>query len=193
MKTLKASVQSVYVGVGEKHGKEERSSIRVEFDGVVDDRHQSFSRTCFGGDKQAKGSLRRNERQWSAVSVEELAEISEKMDLSAPLSAADVGANLCLQGVDELSRLPMGSILEFPSGAVLMVSEYNPPCRDKGAQLASKYETRSGVVLSDTDFPKAAKLTRGVVGVVEVPGTIVPGDEVVITVYEHPPWLARSS
>ena len=193
MESLRASVVSVYVGVDQEHGKKECRSIRVEYDGVAGDRHQSFSRTCYGGDKQAKGTLRRNERQWSAVSVEELAEVSEKMDLSAPLSAADLGANLCLQGVDELSRLPMGTTLTFPSGAVLMVSEYNPPCRDKGAQLASKYETRSGVALTDTDFPKAAKLTRGVVGVVEVPGTIAPGDEVLITVYEHPSWLARST
>ena len=193
METLKAKLVAVHVGSGDTHGKEQRESIRVEFDGVVGDRHQSFSRTCYDGDKQAKGTVRRNERQWSAVSVEELAEISDNLNLSTPLSAADVGANLCLQGVDELSRLPMGTLLAFPSGALLMVSEYNPPCRGKGAQLASKYQTQSGVALSDTDFPKAAKLTRGLVGVVEVPGTIVPGDEVVITVYEHPPWLARSS
>ena len=67
METLKASVVSVLLGVGETHGKEERDSIRVEFDGVAGDRHQSFSRICYGGDKQAKGTVRRNERQWSAV------------------------------------------------------------------------------------------------------------------------------
>ena len=193
METLQATVVSVHVGSIDKHGKEERRSIDVQFDGVVGDRHQSFTRACFGGDKQAKGTLRRNERQWSAVSVEELAEITAAMDLSEPLSAADVGANLCLKGVRELSRLPMGSLLEFPSGAVLMVSEYNPPCRDKGAQLAGKYTTQSGKALADTDFPKAAKLTRGVVGVVEVPGAISPGDNVVITVYRHPSWLERST
>ncbi|HNP62689.1 MAG TPA: hypothetical protein PKH39_02080 [Woeseiaceae bacterium] len=193
METLQAKVVSVHVGSLDEHGKEERRSINVEFDGVVGDRHQSFTRSCFSGDKQAKGTLRRNERQWSAISVEELAEITAAMDLSEPLSAADVGANLCLQGISELSRLPMGSLLEFPSGAVLMVSEYNPPCRDKGAQLAGKYTTRSGRALSDTHFPKAAKLNRGLVGVVEVPGAITPGDDVLITVYRHPSWLERSS
>ncbi len=193
MEKLQATVVSVHVGIADAHGKEERDSIDLAFDGVVGDRHRSFTRTCFGGDKQAKGTLRRNERQWSAVSIEELAEITAAMDLSEPLSASDVGANLCLQGISELSRLPMGSLLEFPSGAVLMVSEYNPPCRDKGAQLASKYQTRSGKPLSDTHFPKAAKLTRGIVGVVEVPGPISPGDNVVVTVYRHPSWLQRSS
>ncbi len=192
MEILNATIVSVYVGVEGQHGKEQRDSILLELDGVVGDRHQSFSRTCYDGDKQAKGTLRRNERQWSAVSVEELAEISESLRLTAPLTAADLGANLCLQGVQDLSRLPMGTILSFPSGAELMVSEYNPPCLDKGAQLADKYETHSGA-LSNIDFPKAAKLTRGIVGVVEVPGTIEPGDEVEIRVYQHPSWLARSS
>ena len=46
----------------------------------------------------------RNERQWSAVSVEELAEIRDAMDLNEPLTAASVGANICLTGLPELFR-----------------------------------------------------------------------------------------
>ena len=69
------------------------------------------------GDKQVSGTIRRNERQWSAVSLEELAEIAQTMDLSESLSAATVGANICLSGVPNLSHLPKGSILKFPSGA----------------------------------------------------------------------------
>ena len=193
METLNATVVSVHVGTEGKHGKEERRSITVAFDGVDGDRHQSFTRKCYDGDKQAKGTVRRNERQWSAVSVEELAEISASLDLAEPLTAADIGANLCLKGIDELSRLPMGTLLKFPSGAELMVSEYNPPCLGKGTQIASNYKTRSGKALSNTEFPKAAKLSRGLIGVVEVPGTIEPGDAVKITVYQHPQWLQRST
>ena len=193
MKTMTATVVSVHTGGSDQLSKDEQSSIIVELDGVVGDRHRSYSRETWAGDKQPKGTVRRNERQWSAVSVEELAEIQEAMDLTEPLTATALGANLCFEGVAELSRLPKGTIMRFPSGAELMVAEYNPPCLDMGTKLAETMQTRSGVPLENTMFSKASKLLRGVVGVVEVAGIINPGDEVEITLYEHPSWLARSA
>jgi len=193
MKKINARVVSVHSGSNEDLSKEEYPSIQVELDGVVGDRHKSYERSTWAGDKQPEGTIRRNERQWSAVSVEELADIQEAMDLSEPLTAAHLGANLCLSGVQELSRLPKGSLLKFPSGVELMVEEYNPPCHDMGKKIASMYKTRTGEELSSTAFSKAAKLTRGVVGVVEVAGTISAGDEVTIEVYETPSWLIRFS
>jgi MOSC domain-containing protein YiiM len=193
MKTITATVVSVHTGGSDQLSKEEQSSIIVELDGVVGDRHRSYSRETWAGDKQPKGTVRRNERQWSAVSVEELGEIQEAMDLTVPLTATALGANLCFEGVAELSRLPKGTIMRFPSGAELMVAELNPPCLDMGTKLAETMQTRSGAPLQNTTFSKAAKLLRGVVGVVEVAGIINPGDEVEITLYEHPSWLARSA
>ncbi len=193
MKTITATVVSVHSGGSEQLAKEEQASIIVELDGVVGDRHRSYSREAWAGDKQAKGTVRRNERQWSAVSAEELLEIRGAMDLVEPLTATALGANLCLEGVAELSRLPKGSILRFPTGAELMVAEYNPPCLDMGTKLAETLTTRSGAPLENTSFSKASKSLRGVVGVVEVAGIINPGDEVEIIPYEHPSWLARSA
>jgi MOSC domain-containing protein YiiM len=193
MKTITATVVSVHTGGSDQLSKEEQSSIIVELDGVVGDRHRSYSRETWAGDKQPKGTVRRNERQWSAVSVEELGEIQEAMDLTVPLTATALGANLCFEGVAELSRLPKGTIMRFPSGAELMVAELNPPCLDMGTKLAETMQTRSGAPLQNTTFSKAAKLLRGVVGVVEVAGIINPGDEVEIILYEHPSWLARSA
>jgi MOSC domain-containing protein YiiM len=193
MKTITATVVSVHTGGSDQLSKEEQSSIIVELDGVVGDRHRSYSRETWAGDKQPKGTVRRNERQWSAVSVEELGEIQEAMDVSEPLTATALGANLCFEGVAELSRLPKGTIMRFPSGAELMVAELNPPCLDMGTKLAETMQTRSGAPLQNTTFSKAAKLLRGVVGVVEVAGIINPGDEVEIILYEHPSWLARSA
>ncbi len=192
MKKLVAKVVSVHAGSNDDLSKEERSTIQVEPDGIVGDRHRSYVREAWSGDKQPEGTMRRNERQWSAVSVEELADIREALDLNEPLSATTLGANLCLQGIRELSRLPKGTLLTFPSGAVLQVEEYNPPCRDMGKRLAAKHTTGSGEPLRSTAFSKAAKLTRGVVGVVEVAGTINAGDEVTIELYETPSWLARA-
>lgn len=192
MSKIVAQVVSVHSGSNDDLSKDEHPTIDLGLNGVVGDRHQSYERTTWEGDKQPKGTLRRNERQWSAISVEELADIEAAMELSEPLTAACIGANLCLSGVHELSRLPKGTLLKFPSGAELMVEEYNPPCHDMGKILASKYTTRAGGQLSSTEFSKAAKLTRGVVGVVEVAGTISAGDEVSIEIYATPAWMARS-
>jgi MOSC domain-containing protein YiiM len=192
VKKIMAHVVSVHSGSNDDLSKEEHPSIQIELDGVVGDRHRSFERTTWEGDKQPEGTTRRNERQWSAVSVEELARIQSDMDLSEPLTPTDLGANLCLQGINELSRLPKGTLLKFPSGVELIVEEYNPPCHDMGKKLAAVHTTRSGDALLSTAFSKAAKLTRGVVGVVEAAGPISAGDEVIVEVYEAPAWLKRS-
>lgn len=91
MEKIVARVVSVHAGSNDDLCKEEHPAIQVELDGVVGDRHQSFARAAWQGDKQSKGTIRRNERQWSAVSVEELAEIQDAMDLGATLTAYPPG------------------------------------------------------------------------------------------------------
>ncbi|MDH5621152.1 MAG: hypothetical protein OEY74_03645, partial [Gammaproteobacteria bacterium] len=121
MNVIKATVVSVHAGASDQSSKSQPSAIVVELDGVVGDHHRSYTRKTWEGDKQAEGTLRRNERQWSAVSVQELAEIQAAMDLVEPLTGAALGANICLDGVDQLSRLPKGTLLRFASGAELTV------------------------------------------------------------------------
>lgn len=193
MKKIHAKIVSVHAGENSDLSKNQRASIDVELDGVVGDGHRGNSREAWAGDKQPQGTVRRNERQWSAVSVEELQQIQGALDLSEKLSASVVGANLCLLGVPQLSRLPKGTLLNFASGAVLCVEEYNPPCKDMGEQIASKCATKSGAPISAMAFSKAAKLTRGLVGVVDVAGRISAGDEVTVEVYETPNWLIRDA
>ncbi len=173
--------------------KEAHESIQVELDGIVGDRHRSYVRDTWKGDKQPFGTVRRNERQWSAVSVEELAEISETMNLKETISAASVGANLCIEGVPSLSTLPKGTLLKFASGTGLIVEEFNPPCSDMSKKMAALHKTRSGDSPTETAFSKAAKLNRGVVGVIEAAGVISAGEEVTVVLYETPRWLARSA
>ena len=192
MQELTAKIVSVHSGNNDDLSKEAHESIQVELDGIVGDRHRSYVRDTWKGDKQPFGTVRRNERQWSAVSVDELSAISEAMDLKDSITAASVGANLCIDGIPDLSRLPKGTLLKFSSGAELIVEEFNPPCADMSKIQASLHETRSGKPISDTAFSKAAKLSRGVVGVVEAAGTISAGDEVTVVLYETPSWLERS-
>ena len=183
MKKVIATVVSVHAGDNDGLGKRETGSIQVELDGIVGDRHRSYTRTTWAADKQARGTTRRNERQWSAVSLEELAGIEKAMGLNATLTAACLGANLCISGLPDLSRLPKGTLLKFPSGAELIVEEYNPPCHDMGKKIASLYTRQDGQPLASTAFSKAARLSRGLVGVVEAAGTISAGDAVTVVYY----------
>ena len=176
MERLEGTVVSVHAGDNADLSKNEKPSITVELDGIVGDRHRGPSRRCWAGDKQAQGTLRRND-----------------MELAEPLNAAELGANLCISGIAQLSRLPKGSVLKFPSGAELVVVEYNPPCHGMGKQLAATHKTNAGEALASTAFSKAAKLKRGVLGIVDVPGTISAGDTVEVEVYEHPAWLERTA
>ena len=192
MKKLTGRVESVHAGKNDDLSKDAHEFIQVELDGIVGDAHRSYVRKAWKGDKQAEGSIRRNERQWSAISTDELAAISDAMDLTDRITAGTVGANLCLSGIPELSRLPKGSLLKFPSGAELMVEEFNPPCLDMGKVLSKKYQARSGEPIEHTAFSKAAKLNRGIVGVVEAAGRINSGDAVTVVLYETPSWLIRS-
>ena len=191
MNEIIAIVASVHVGSGDGLSKEEQSSIQVELDGIVGDRHRGYERSTFAGDKQPQGTVRRNERQWSAVSTEELLDIQNVMGLLESLTATSLGVNICLRGLQQFSRLPKGTTLIFPSGAELLVEEYNPPCHDMGKKLAAMHSTGSGEPLSSTAFSKAAVHTRGVVGSVEVAGLINAGDEVIIKPYKTPSWLIR--
>lgn len=187
MNELVGKVVSVHAGSNEDLSKEEHDSIRVELDGIVGDRHRGYVRECWSGDKQPEGSPRRNERQWSAVSIEELAEVAADMGAGGPITAASVGTNLCIEGIPELSRLPKGTLLKFPTGAELIVEEFNPPCK-----YMSEIQGRLHGV-SNTAFSKASKLKRGIVGVVEAAGEIKKGDDVTIVLYETPSWLVRSN
>lgn len=193
MKKFTAEIVSVHSGSNEDLSKQEHESIELELEGIVGDRHRSYVRDTWKGDKQPYGTVRRNERQWSAVSVEELAEISEAMDLTETITAESVGANLCIEGVPELSRLPKGTLLKFASGAELIVEEFNPPCSYMSRKMAALHQTNSGDAISDTAFSKTAKLTRGIVGVIEATGTISAGDEVTVEPYETPSWHIRAT
>lgn len=193
MTKMTGKVISVHAGVRDTLEKEERTAVEVDFDGVVDDRHRGFIRQNWEGDKQAEGIVRRNERQWSAVSVEEVAEITRAMNLDQPLAAKSLGANLCFEGIPDLSRLARGTLLKFSSGAELMVEEYNPPCSEMGAKLATLYTCNSGESVADNAFSQAAKFLRGVVGVVEVAGKISAGDTVTVETEQLPKWLRTNS
>ena len=185
-KTLTGTVISLHRGNNENLSKEKCEVLEADIGGFAGDKHNGPSRAAWDGEWEPKGTIRRNERNWSAVSVEELTHISERLDLTEPLSPETLGANLFIQGVPELSLLPKGTRLVFPSGAVLTVEEYNPPCTDMGEQIAATYSTRSGEALTGQSWLRPAAGRRGVVGIVDVPGEIKTGDSVEVRLYTEP-------
>ena len=115
------------------------------------------------------------------------------MGLDSRLAPTDITANICLAGAPDLSKLPKGSTLTFPSGLVLIVEEFCTPCLDKGEMLRQKYRRVDGSELLPTAFAKASRLSRGLVGIVDVPGIARVGDVVEVAEYTHPAWLTKPS
>ena len=186
MTVIEAKIIAVSAGGNDDLSKNDVGQIEVDFFGIVGDHHAGVSREAYGGDREPKGTILRNDRQWSGVSIEELTEMSDMLDLAEPITASTLGANLCFEGVNDFSMLPRGSRLKFPSGAVLTVEEYNPPCSDMGAQIAAKYTSDSSTPLTATSWLRPAAGRRGLVGVIDVPGEIKTGDEVEIRLFEEP-------
>ena len=94
MKELVGLIVSVHSGDNEDLRKEELKSLEAKMDGFAGDKHSGFERVAWRGDKDPEGTVRRNERQWSGVSVEELAIIDKKMDLKEPLTAATLAGSV---------------------------------------------------------------------------------------------------
>ena len=177
---IEAKLVSLHSGNNEDLSKESHESVTIALDGIPGDKHGGFVRVAASWDPEPTGSTRRNERQWSGVASEELAIIAEKMDLKEPLAAGTLGANICLEGFPDFSQLQRGSKLIFPSGAVLLVEEGNPPCAEMGKRITEVHTTNSGEPVAGKFFPKHAMGRRGVVGVVDVPGVISVGDRVIV-------------
>ena len=191
MSEFVAKLVSIHIG---HEGEEERrptDSVQAEASGLAGDKYNGFTRVAQSWDAEPNGTLRRNERQWSAVSKEDLAILADRMDLAEELAPETLGANLCFEGAPGLSELPKGSKLEFPSGAVLMIEEETLPCAEMGVEIQEEYTSRSGGPVEGRLFPKKAIGLRGTLGFVDVPGEIKVGDAVTVRPY-GPPHRASS-
>ncbi|MBV9349746.1 MAG: MOSC domain-containing protein [Patescibacteria group bacterium] len=182
MMKLEGRVDSVYRS---ENGVEKypQQFIEVDLEGILGDSHAGFSRSAGGRKSERRyprGTKIRNYRQWSAVSIEELAIIAENMGIPS-IDPGWIGANVALRGVPEFTQLPKGSTFAFPEKAVLLVEEANLPCTAPGDVIGSKYSGRN---FRPNLFPKAAMGRRGLVGVVERPGIIRIDDVVIVEVYE---------
>jgi len=148
-------------------------SLTLTFDGITGDCHSgptmlSDARTL---KQYPRGVTLRNRRQVSLVSVEEMAEIAEKLDIPA-LPPEWIGANLLVSGIPDLTLLPPSTRMMFSSGATLIIDLENEPCRYP-ADVIERHHPGHGLA-----FPKMAQHKRGLVAWVEREGKITSGDTI---------------
>lgn len=150
--------------------------LEVNHAGIVGDRHAGLTRLSGVRDKGIpKGTKIPNDRQWSAVSDEELKRIAELLDV--PTVDADwLGANLAIEGIPDLSKLPEGTRLKFPHATLIITAE-NIPCIGPGEIIANHYQG-SETPVHPSKFVRAAWGRRGVVGTVAEGGMIHVNDPV---------------
>ncbi len=190
MTTTQGEVVSLFLGAARSLEKIAQADLEFDFDGIVGDRHRGATRRAWElTDKQPGGTERRNERQWSAVAQEDLDAVATQLRLAQALAAGDVAVNLAISGVRNFSRLPRGTTLAFEGGVVLMVEEYNPPCTAMSKHLAATLKTSSDEPIADDAFISESKFSRGLVGVVEVPGIVKVGERVIVEPETLPKWL----
>lgn len=184
MTVIEARVVALYIGDSKGLEKTASAALHFTLEGISGDKHAGFTKAADARTPEyERGSLMRNDRQWSAVAVEELAETAGALGVDR-IDGGWVGANLVLTGITDFTRLPKGSKLIFPSGAVLVVEAENMPCKGPGKVIASKYPDRN---MTPTHYPKAAMHKRGLVGVIERAGVVHLGDGVTIQVYDGSP------
>ncbi|WP_299472128.1 molybdenum cofactor sulfurase [uncultured Roseibium sp.] len=159
-------------------------SLELTFEGIPGDRHAGFTRRSGGREPwYPRGTEMCNERQVSILSVEELVLVAERMGI-AKLMPEWIGGNILLSAVPNLTRLPARTRLVFDGGAVIRIDGENIPCRFSGEAIGSHNPEREGL---DLLFPKVARGLRGVVGYIEKPGVIRPGETVTAHVPEQ--WI----
>lgn len=181
MKNIEALVRGVYIvsPEGESIASHPVAEAQVTLEGFAGDRHagwdmHSNTRTKF----YPRGTLIRNSRQVSIVSLEELEEVAALMGLQRLLPEW-LGANLVFSGVPNLSRLPPGTRLFFPGEATLLVQAENGPCLTAGAEIQTHFPERAELA---SQFPRLGLHKRGIVAVVERPGVIHAGEAVRVAV-----------
>lgn len=149
--------------------------VEVSFEGFAGERHSSLvTRSDVRYRKQYKKDTPiRNTRQVSMVSVEDLQQIADKLEV-ARLEPEWLGANLLVSGIAKFTELPPSSRLLFSSGAALVVDNENGACRYPAAVVERHFPC------AGSRFVAAARNLRGVVGWVERQGAISLGDEIAV-------------
>ncbi|NSX54211.1 MOSC domain-containing protein [Parasulfitobacter algicola] len=158
-------------------------SVTATFAGVEGEDHAGLTRlSCSRVTSQhPRGTVIRNVRQFSMVSMEEMAEVADLMGVS-DIQPEWVGASMVIGGLPDFTYLPPSSRLQSGSGTTLVVDMENRPCH-----LPAKVidEDLPGF---GSKFKAAAKGRRGVTAWVEREGILQIGEKLRLHVPEQRSW-----
>ena len=158
------------------------SQLALTHEGIEGDRHGGLLRKSNAREPwYEKGTEMRNEQQISLLDADELAAVARDMDIDR-LEPEWIGCNILLKGIPRFSLLPPRTLLMFEGGVTIRVDGDRGPCRISGRSIASRFEGRQDLEFA---FPKTAKYRRGLVGWVEVAGTLERGEKVVARIWEQ--------
>lgn len=158
--------------------------LAMTYEGIPGDRH--FGLTRQAGSREPwypRGTEMRNDRQVSLLATDELRAIAAGLGLAA-VAPEWLGGNVVVDGLPQFSMLPPRTRLMFEGGVVIVVEGQNAPCKYAGQMIAEAHSGRPEIRL---DFVKVAKRLRGLVGWIERPGVMRPGETVTAHVPEH--WM----
>ncbi len=148
--------------------------LLLTFEGIPGDRHAGLTRKSGVRETHLpRGSLIRNARQLSLLSLEELAQTATALNLEV-IPGHWCGANVVFSGLEGLTQLPPSTRLVFPSGASVVIDGENLPCTQTGRSIAERAPTPTPALASR--YVKAAMHRRGLVAWVEREGQIRLGD-----------------
>ena len=162
---------------------EPRTELELNTQGVVGDRHYGCE-TISGGrftTLYKRGTPVRNNRQWSAISPQEVMDIAKNLGIEGKLTPELLGMNFLIEGVERLSELPPMTYLIFSpheefaprleEDVVLVVYGQALPCTVAGKALVEP----CGDASLEQRFPKGALGLRVTTGWVEK-GVIIRPD-----------------
>lgn len=162
---------------------ESLSEVVVSYAGIAGEEHAGLTRpSCSRVVAQyPKGTEIRNVRQFSVLSVEELAAIAAKMGV-ARIDPAWVGASLVVEGIPDFTHLPPSSRLQGPDGVTLVVDMENRPCHLPAKVIDAHLPGVGG------RFKAAAQGRRGVTAWVEREGVLRLGEMLRLHVPDQRGW-----
>ena len=162
--------------------------VAVSYAGIAGEEHAGLTRpSCSRVVAQyPKGTEIRNVRQFSVLSVEDLAAIAAKMGVER-IDPAWVGASLVVEGIPDFTHLPPSSRLQGPDGMTLVVDMENRPCHLPAKVIDAHLPGVGG------RFKAAAQGRRGVTAWVEREGVLRLGEMLRLHIPDQPVWseLAR--
>ncbi len=170
---------------GANFEKQQRTTLKLLPSGPEGDCHAGETRLSDSRTLQTykRNTVIRNVRQLTVISVEEMADVAQALDLPE-MNAAWLAANMVTSGIPDLTLLPPSSRLQFPSGATLVIDTENLPCRQVAEVIARSYPEKGPL------FVKAATHKRGLTAWVECAGDVSLGDQIKIfippqRIYSH--------